>query len=203
MWVSVRDAVALLVGGNLGEIGFTVGGALLAGSAPLNPRQLLLVNLLTDVAPAMAIAMQAPARRSFAELLREGPEASLGSALNQAIVLRAVCTGTAATGAWMVGRVTGTPARARTVGLAALVGTQLGQTLVAGRPSPATVASVIGSGALLVAVVQTPGVSHLFGCTPLDPLGWGTAAVASAGGTAAAFVLPRRWDRENVRERSS
>lgn len=193
MWVSVRDAVALLVGGNLGEIGFTVGGSLLAGQAPLNPRQLLLVNMLTDVAPAMAIAVQPPARRSFTELLREGPEASLGSALNQAIVWRAVCTGSAATGAWLVGRATGTPARARTVGLAALVGTQLGQTLAAGRPSPTTVASVLGSGALLVVVIQTPGLSQLFGCTPLDPLGWGTAAVASAAGTGAALILPRLW----------
>jgi cation-transporting ATPase I len=197
MWVSVRDAVGLLVGGNLGEIGFTVGGALLSGAAPLNPRQLLLVNMLTDVAPAMAIAMQAPARLSFSQLLREGPEASLGSALNQAIVWRAVCTGTAATGAWMVGRVTGTPARARTVGLAALVGTQLGQTLATGRPSRTTVASVVGSGALLVALVQTPGVSQLFGCTPLDPLGWGTAAVASAAGTGAALLLPRLWARRS------
>ena len=194
MWVSVRDAVALLVGGNLGEIGFTVGGTLLGGQTPLNPRQLLLVNMLTDVAPAMAIAVQPPARRSFRDLLREGPEASLGSALDQAIVWRAVCTGTAATGAWVVGRVTGPPARARTVGLAALVGTQLGQTLAAGRPSPATVASVVGSGALLVVVIQTPGISQLFGCTPLDPLGWVTAAVASAAGTGAALVLPRLWE---------
>lgn len=198
MWVSVRDAVALLVGGNLGEIGFTVGGAVLAGRAPLGARQLLLVNLLTDVAPAMAIAVQPPASRSFAELLREGPEASLGSALNGAIALRAVCTGGAASGAWMVGRVTGPPARARTVALAALVGAQLGQTLVVTRPSRATVAASLGSAALLVAVVQTPGVSHLFGCTPLDPLGWGTAAVASAAATGAAVVLPRlapgrRW----------
>ena len=110
------------------------------------------------------------------------------------IVWRAVCTGTAATGAWVVGRVTGPPARARTVGLAALVGTQLGQTLAAGRPSPATVASVVGSGALLVVVIQTPGISQLFGCTPLDPLGWVTAAVASAAGTGAALVLPRLWE---------
>lgn len=191
MWVSVRDAVALLVGGNLGEIAFTVGGSLLSGQAPLNPRQLLLVNLLTDVAPAMAIAVQAPVRRSFTELLREGPDASLGSALDSAIVWRAACTGTAATGAWLVGRVTGPPRRARTVGLAALVGTQLGQTLATGRTSRATVVSVLGSGALLVAVIQTPGISHLFGCTPLDPLGWGTAALASAAGTGAAVLLPR------------
>ena len=189
MWVSVRDAVSLLVGGNLGEIGFTVGGALLGGSAPLNPRQLLLVNLLTDVAPAMAIAMQPPARRSFAELLREGPETSLGSALDQAIVWRATCTAAAATGAWLVGRATGPPARARTVGLAALVGAQLGQTLVAGRPSPATLAAVVGSGVVLVTVVQTPGVSRLFGCTPLDPLGWGTAVIATVAAKEGLAIL--------------
>ncbi|HZQ80114.1 MAG TPA: HAD-IC family P-type ATPase [Acidimicrobiia bacterium] len=199
MWVSVRDAVALLVGGNLGEIGFTVGGTLLGGQTPLNPRQLLLVNMLTDVAPAMAIAVQPPSRISFTDLLREGPEASLGSALDQAIVQRAICTGAAATGAWVVGRFTGTPARARTIGLAALVGTQLGQTLAAGRPSPATVASVVGSGAVLVVVIQTPGVSQLFGCTPLDPVGWGTAAVAAAAGTGAALVLPRLWAARSTR----
>lgn len=191
MWVSVRDAVSLLVGGNLGEIGFTVGGSLLGAQAPLGARQLLLVNLLTDVAPAMAIAVQPPARRTLAELLREGPEASLGSALTEAILWRAACTGTAATGAWLVARATGPAARARTVGLAALVGAQLGQTLVAGRPSRATVAAVVGSGAVLVALVQTPGLSHVFGCVPLDPLGWGTAGVAAVSATAASVVLPR------------
>jgi cation-transporting ATPase I len=200
MWVSVRDAVALLVGGNLGEIGFTVGGALLGGRAPLNPRQLLLVNLLTDVVPAMAIAVQPPARRSFTELLREGPEASLGSALDQAIVWRAVCTGSAATGAWMVARATGPPGRARTVALAGLVGAQLGQTLVAGRPSPATVASILASGAVLAMVVQTPGLSQLFGCTPLDPLGWGTAAAASAAATGVSVVIPKMLARRGAEQ---
>jgi cation-transporting ATPase I len=34
-------------------------------------------------------------------------------------------------------------------------------------------------------------VSHLFGCTPLDPLGWGTAAVAAAAATGASVVLPK------------
>jgi hypothetical protein len=58
---------------------------------------------------------------------------------------------------------------------------------------------VVGSGALLVVVVQTPGVSQLFGCTPLDPLGWGTAAVASAAGTGAALLLPRVWPARTAR----
>src|SRR5262249_29310129 len=43
MWSSVRDAIALLLGGNLGEIAFTLGTGLLApGGSALSARQLLL-----------------------------------------------------------------------------------------------------------------------------------------------------------------
>ena len=52
MWASVRQAIGILLGGNIGEIGYTLLGALLTGTSPLSARQLLLVNLLTDLAPA-------------------------------------------------------------------------------------------------------------------------------------------------------
>lgn len=136
MWESVRAAVAILVGGNLGEIGFTMAGSALGGVAPLNARQLLLVNLLTDMAPALAIALREPPGRSSASLLDAGPDASLGHALTRDIVVRAGATASGATAAWAVARLTGTPTRARTVGLVALVGTQLAQTVVAGAPAP-------------------------------------------------------------------
>ncbi len=92
MWASVRDAVAILVGGNLGEVAFTLGGSLISGTPPLNARQLLLVNLLTDIAPAMAIAVRPPAEGTVESVLREGPDRSLGSALDRAIILRAAST---------------------------------------------------------------------------------------------------------------
>jgi magnesium-transporting ATPase (P-type) len=60
MWSSVRGALGILLGGNLGEIAFTVLGAGLTGRSPLNARQLLLVNLLTDLAPALAVALRRP-----------------------------------------------------------------------------------------------------------------------------------------------
>ena len=60
MWARVRDAVAVLVGGNAGEIAFTVVGTALGGRSPLGTRQLLLVNLLTDMFPALAVAVAAP-----------------------------------------------------------------------------------------------------------------------------------------------
>lgn len=195
MWASVRDAVAVLVGGNLGEIAFTLGGSVLAGSSPLNARQLLLVNLLTDIAPAMAIAVRPPADRTVESLLREGPDRSLGEALNRAIAVRAVSTAAGAGAAWAVARVTGTPTRASTVALVALVGAQLGQTLSTGGRSPAVVLAGVGSAAVLAAIVQTPGVSRLFGCTPLGPVGWATGLTAAGLATAGSVVLPRHLDR--------
>jgi hypothetical protein len=41
------------------------------------------MNLLTDVAPALAIAMRPPGKLDPEELLREGPDASLGQTLDQ------------------------------------------------------------------------------------------------------------------------
>ena len=38
MWARVRDAVAVLVGGNAGEVAFTVIGTALGGRSPLGTR---------------------------------------------------------------------------------------------------------------------------------------------------------------------
>jgi cation-transporting ATPase I len=111
--------------------------------------------------------------------------------------VRAAATAAAAGGAYTFARFSGTRTRASTVALAALVGAQLGQTLVAGAHSPLVVASNIVSTAALVAVVETPVVSRFFGCRPLGPLGWAIAAtsatVATAGAVVAGhFVVPGR-----------
>lgn len=190
MWASVRDAVSILVGGNLGEIGFTLGAGLIDGRPPLSARQLLLVNLLTDVAPAMAIALRPPAVDSLLQLAKEGPERSLGQPLNRDIIARATVTALGASSAWAVGRVLSGRERAGTIGLVALVGTQLGQTLLSGRFSSTVMATSLATSAALAAIVQTPGVSHAFGCRPLGPISWMTAIGASAAATAAASYFP-------------
>jgi cation-transporting P-type ATPase I len=190
LWASARDAAAILVGGNAGEVAFMVAGSVIGGQAPLNARQLLLVNLLTDTAPAMAIAVRQPSRPAPEQLAREGPEASMGP-LGRDIVVRATCTSAAATGGWLVARATGTRAHASTVGMTALVGGQLGQTILVGGKDPVVLAAGLGSAAILAGIVQTPGLSHLFGCRPLGPLGWSITTTASAAATAGAAVLPR------------
>jgi len=190
MWRSVKQAIGILVGGNIGEIGYTLLGTLLSGSSPLSARQLLLVNLLTDLVPALTVALRSPPPETAGSLLAEGPDISLGSALTEEIAVRAVATGLAAGGAWAVGRMTGTAARARTVGLAALVGTEIGQTLLVGGRSPAVAAGSVLSLGILVAVVQTPGVSQFFGCVPIGPVGWGVASTSTLAGTIGSRLLP-------------
>jgi cation-transporting ATPase I len=143
----------------------------------------------------MAVALRPPLARTV-DLRREGPETSLGGQLVRDVAVRAGATSAGAALAWTVARVTGTPARARTVALAALVGTQLGQTIALGHRSPLVLASSLVSIGGLVAIVQTPGVSQFFGCRPLGPGGWaiatGSAVAGTLGAVAASAVLVRR-----------
>ncbi|WP_239341476.1 HAD-IC family P-type ATPase [Frankia sp. CiP3] len=183
MWASVRQALGIFVGGNLGEIAFSLLGSVATGRSPLSARQLLLVNLLTDLVPGLAVALRQPDPDRTGQLLGEGPERSLGRALVREVAVRTAATTAAASGAWLVARLTGRRRHADTVGLAALIGTQLGQTVLVGRGSWSVPLSALGSAAVLVAIVQIPGLSQFFGCSPLGPLGWTTAAGACVGGT--------------------
>lgn len=195
MWASVRDAVSTLLGGNLGEMAFTVAGGMIQGRAPLAARQLMLVNLLTDALPALMIAVRPPSHTTPERLMGEGPERSLGSALERDIAWRAAITAGSTFAAWAAARPLASDRRAGTVALLTLVGTQLGQTLWVGWRNPPVVVAVLASGALLVAVVQTPGVSGAAGSTPLGPVGLAQAGVATVVGTVASGVLPPafRW----------
>ena len=94
----------------------------------------------------------------------------------------------------MAASLTGRQQRASTVGLVALVGAQLGQTLLDSR-SPLVVVTAAGSMTVLAGAVMTPGLSQLLGCTPLGPVGWAQALSAAALATAGAAVVPVLADR--------
>ncbi|OCB41309.1 HAD family hydrolase [Mycobacterium malmoense] len=209
MWGGVRDAVSILVGGNVGEVLFTlIGTALGTGRAPVGTRQLLLVNLLTDMFPALAVAVTPQYRepeeaedgvdrdaeelhRAFQLATLSGPAPSLDAPLMRQIVTRGAVTAAGATAAWAIGRWTpGTERRTSTMGLTALVTTQLAQTLLTRRHSPLVLGTALGSAGVLVAIVQTPGVSHFFGCTPMGPVAWTGVIGATAGATVVSVLAP-------------
>ncbi|MFG2022464.1 HAD-IC family P-type ATPase [Streptomyces sp. NPDC048825] len=207
LWHSVADAIAILIGGNAGEVGFGILGSVLSGSAPLSTRQMLLVNLFTDLFPAMAVAVTPQKKAAGAEEDGTAPgegEAGadpgteplgtslLGAPLIRQIRHRALTTCLGATTAWLIGRFTpGTARRSTTMALCSVVGTQLAQTLTDRRDSPLVRITSLGSAAALVALIQTPGASHFFGCTPLGPVAWGGVVVSIALAVLGQRAVPR------------
>ncbi|MER6076157.1 cation-translocating P-type ATPase [Streptomyces sp. NPDC001817] len=198
LWGSVRDAAAILVGGNAGEVAFTVLGTAIGGEAPLTTRQLLVVNMLTDMLPSLAVAItpaDRPTHDAAGELSRGPAQGFTGRDMGQALAVRGTATALAALASWQIGRLTrlipGGGRRASTMGLAALVGAQLGQTLLTRWHSPLVLATCAASAAALFLIVETPGISQFFGCTPLGPGAWTIVATAAATATAGAAVAPR------------
>ncbi|WP_314176650.1 cation-translocating P-type ATPase [Streptomyces winkii] len=196
LWRSVADAISILLGGNAGEVGFSVLGTLLSGTSPLGARQLLLVNLLTDMFPAMAIAVTPhdPGPASDDALSETHPvgRATLGEPLTHEIRQRGLITAAGAATAWLIGTLTpGSAQRTSTMSLCGVIGSQLTQTVAGRRDSPLVLGTVISTSAVLVGLVQTPVVSRFFGCTPLGPLAWSGVAVAIGASSLGPRLVPQ------------
>jgi cation-transporting P-type ATPase I len=182
LWRRVQSAVSVLLGGNAGEVCFALISTMLTGRSVLNARQMLLVNMLTDALPAAALAVSPQSERGQAD--RDE------AAMWRAIAIRGVATTGGATAAWLMARVTGSPRRAATAALIGLVSSQVLQTLIDSH-GPLVVATNAGTFAVMVGIISTPGVSQLFGCTPVGPFAWGQAISAAVGATMIAAVAPR------------
>jgi Ca2+-transporting ATPase len=78
--------------------------------------------------------------------------------------------------------------------LIGLVSTQVLQTLIDSH-GPLVVATNVGTFGVMVGIVSTPGVSQLFGCTPVGPFAWGQAISAAVGATMISAVAPRVLER--------
>ncbi|HYZ69641.1 MAG TPA: cation-translocating P-type ATPase [Mycobacterium sp.] len=182
LWRRVQSAVSVLLGGNAGEVCFAIVTSLLTGRSVLNARQMLLVNMLTDALPAAALAVSPQV--STAQADRDE------AAMWRAIGLRGAATTAGASLAWVLsGAVPGGPRRTATVSLIGLVGTQMLQTLTDSH-GPLVVATTAGSFAVMFVVVSTPGLSQLFGCTPVGPIGWGQGLFAATAASTLAATAP-------------
>jgi magnesium-transporting ATPase (P-type) len=196
-WRNMRRAIGLLLGGNLGEVGLMVGAVVLGLPAPMTARQLLAVNLVTDVLPAIAVAMQPPEHRRLHALAREGTEA-LDAPLRTDILSRATVTALPSLAAYALA-ITRVGARAASgVAFGSICATQLALTLADGRTdrgiSRAVTAAVGLTGALVAAVLGTGPARRFLGWDPLGIQGWALVGAAGAG-TAALRGLalrPRR-----------
>jgi magnesium-transporting ATPase (P-type) len=189
-WSNVRRALGLLVGGNLGELGLVVGASVLGLAAPLSARQVLGVNIITDVLPGLAVALQQPEYHNLAQLALEG-EASLGVPLRNDILRRAGTTAAPSLVATLIASLTEGPAQASTVAFTSIVTTQLFQTVDASRTDQGwngpMLAAVGGSLGALGGAVALPQLRKFLGLGMPTPLGLGLSLAA----TSAAVVLNR------------
>jgi len=174
-WRNVRRALGLLLGGNLGELGLVVSASLLGLGSPLNARQILAMNAITDTLPALAVALQQPEHRNLAGLNREGA-AALDMPLRYDILRRAVTSATPALLSYLILLSSGVPL-ARTAAYASIVVTQLAQTLDVGRYegglTRSVFAAVVCSAAVLIATLTIPPLRTFLDLVALSPLGWG------------------------------
>ncbi len=182
-WRNLRRALALLLGGNLGELGLIVGASAVGLGAPLSTRQVLAVNLITDVLPAVAVAAQQPEHRSLHALRREGGGEG-DRLLRREVLRRGVATAAPTLIAYAAAASRQPPERARSVAFGGIVATQLSQTVMLGRAEgrltrPVLVA-ILGSGGFALAAVTVAPLRSFLGLLAPSPFGVLLTVLASA-----------------------
>jgi cation-transporting ATPase I len=181
-WRNLRRSLGLLMGGNLGELGLIVGASVLGLAAPLSTRQILAVNLITDILPALAVAAQQPEHRDLATLRREGDQ-DQDSLLRADVLRRGWATAAPALAAYALATRLGTPAQARSVAFGGIVATQLAQTVSLGRSENSltrpVVGAIAGSGGFALAAMVLPPLSDFLGLGLPTLPGFGLVGLAT------------------------
>ncbi len=189
-WHNIRRSLALLLGGNVGELALMIAASVAGLPAPLTTRQVLAVNLVTDVLPALAVAVQQPEHRDLAGLAREGT-AALDAPLRRDILRRGIATATPSLGAFLLASRRGEPTRARAVAFTSVVSAQLAQTLEVGRAEGRLSREVVGavgaSGAFVALALAFAPLQGFLGLAVPTPYG----LLLCAGATVASLAMSR------------
>jgi Ca2+-transporting ATPase len=190
----IRKAVHFILSTNLGEILYTftcVAGGL---GDPLTPMQLLWINLLTDVFPELALAVQPPEE----DVMARPPRDPRRPMFTKDDLIRISWEGTVITGGALAAyiwayRRSGPGAHAGTVGFTALTLAQLlhawstrsethtifdKTSLAQNKWLPLAVG---GTMLLQVLANLVPGIRRLLGTVPLTPVDWMVALTAAIG----------------------
>ena len=173
---NIRKFVAFLLSANLGEV-LLFAVAVLAGiGVPMTVVQVLLVNVLTDGLPAVALARDPPA----AGVSQRPPERSdvlFAPASWLALGTVGLLVGAAAIGAFLAGRAID-PDAAQTIAFATIACSELLVVFAVRSPLRAAwreppngllLASVAASAALVAIAIYLPALHEPLGTVPLDP----------------------------------
>ncbi|MBS0003531.1 MAG: HAD-IC family P-type ATPase [Thioalkalivibrio sp.] len=188
---NIRKTIHFLLATNFTEIEVMLAGLALGRGAPLNPMQLLWINLISDIFPGLALSMEPPER----DVLKRPPRARDESIIRREDLIRmgiesgVISAGTLASYAYALGRY-GQGPHASTQTFTTLTVAQLLHAIVCrsesrglfnpgSRPRNPRLQLALGvSLAAQLAAGMIPGIRRLLGTTPLGPV---DLAVAAAG----------------------
>lgn len=127
IYANITKFVHLMFSKNLAQV-LAIFFAIIAGLAlPLLPLQILWINLVTDVFPALALALEPPVRETMRQRPRSPSEALLSSSFMLLIAWQGALLAAVALAAYVWAlSIYGAGAHARSVALLALVAVQLG-----------------------------------------------------------------------------
>ncbi|MFZ1414554.1 MAG: HAD-IC family P-type ATPase [Defluviicoccus sp.] len=191
IFANVRKALRFLLATNMTEImvaGLGTGAGL---GSPLTPMQLLWINLLSDVVPALGLALEPDDEAVMREPPHPAGEAILRDVDLRSIAIEGAVIGSGALAACAYGNLRyGPTAQTSTMTFMSLITAQLLHALScrsdrrvlfgSGRlaANPVLRNALIGSFALQALGVLVPPVSRLLGLVPLAPRDWAVTAAA-------------------------
>jgi P-type Ca2+ transporter type 2C len=197
--VNIRKAIRYLVATNLSEVIFMLAAAAAGRANPLSPIQLLWINLLSDVLPALALAME-PATPGMMERPPRDPQEPVISGADFGTLARdgSLIAASAFAAQACASRLGTSGQRShQTVGFSSLVAAQLfyalacrsrhGSMFTGGslRPNPLLFGALGVSFAAQAAALFVPGLRNLFG----PPLGIADFGISVAAGAAPLLAI--------------
>ncbi len=189
---NVRKFIRYLLSCNIGEVLVMFLAAFMGLPLPLLPIQILLVNLVTDGLPAMALSVDPSAPGLMDRPPRSPRESVFAHGLGTKIAFRGLLIGISSlvVFAWALGPLAIGLREARTLALGTLVMSQLFHVFdvrsedrnflqVGLLSNPWAVLAVVSSIAMMVVVIYLPQLSELFKTYPLSIRDWGIVVFAS------------------------
>lgn len=195
LYGNVRKSLRFLLATNLSEILLMVGATAAGLRQTLTPMQLLWINLMTDVFPALALALEPPESDVMKEKPRDAAEAIVRTGDLKRVVMEGMAISGTALATCVYGNVRYGPGpRTGTMTFLSLITAQMLHALTCrsdryglfqpDRPAPNRYLQLALGGSLVIQVLAllTPQLRRLLGLSPIG--------VADAAITAAAALLP-------------
>jgi Ca2+-transporting ATPase len=192
---NIRKMIHFMVSTNLTEIEVMLVGVIVGWGETMNPMQLLWINLVTDIFPGLALALEPPEPDIMTRPPRDPEEAIIEGRDLKRMVFESGVIGLGTLGAYLYGlRRYGSPIAASTMAFNTLTMNELAHSLssrspyrnvLGGQklpPNKHLTRAILGMAALQALVSVVPGARALLGTAPL--------ALADLAAIGAGVVLP-------------